>query len=53
MYEDQFIPQRQSQRDRRERERIQRTLNRLYWAFMYSGLVLVAYMVGWWQGYTG
>lgn len=38
--------------DELERRRIQRTLNRLYWTFMFVGFVFVAYGIGWFQGYT-
>jgi hypothetical protein len=38
--------------DIQERRRIQRTLNRLYWIFMYTALLFVAYGIGWWQGFT-
>lgn len=36
-----------------QRRKIQRTLNRLYWAFMYIGTLFAAYGIGWFQGYTG
>ena len=36
-----------------EEKKTKRTLNRLYWIFMVTGLIVVAYGLGWIMAYTG
>lgn len=35
-----------------DQQKIRSKLNRLYWIFIYTAIVFVAYCIGWFQGYT-